>query len=243
MGEFTCQPSASVWLVELPRSNSGWVVCGPSGPVSAYVSLPSAGFQSWILESFELSKLSRNELCIYVQIYMNVYVLYSLMRRRLRSSADVGPAWRGRLTKFILSWNVLSHRHRFIFSVFSSKCMFSGLCGGKWSQQLCTQWPVPDLFWLLPRPLWGRVSRTASFHNITASSLFFLFPWSHNTASVNNYRKNLHLHVLSWERERFHDPINGCGVVSLVRCTGLMTPNSRTEYDSAALVALSDLQL
>lgn len=50
-----------------------------------------------------------------------------------------------------------------VFLVFSYHHMLPGLCGGKWYQQLCSQRPVPDLLRLLPRPLWRRVSRSASF--------------------------------------------------------------------------------
>lgn len=65
MGEFTCRPSASVWLLELPRSNSRWVVWSVAPLV--YISFPSTGLWSCVVyavKSFELSKVSRNALCI-----------------------------------------------------------------------------------------------------------------------------------------------------------------------------------
>lgn len=55
--------------------------------------------------------------------------------------------------------------------------IFSGLCGGKWSQQLCSQWPVFDLLWLLPRPFWRRVS-SFFVH-------FVLFYWEKISAKIN----------------------------------------------------------
>lgn len=38
--------------------------------------------------------------------------------------------------------------------------LFSGLCSGKWHHQLCSQWAIFDILWLLPWPLWRRVSGT-----------------------------------------------------------------------------------
>lgn len=40
----------------------------------------------------------------------------------------------------------------------SSRCDCAGLWSGKWPQQLPLQWPGLDLLWLLPWPLWRRVS-------------------------------------------------------------------------------------
>lgn len=46
----------------------------------------------------------------------------------------------------------------FCFFCFFGAFACLGLCSGEWPQQLQFQWPVFDLLWLLPWPLWRRVS-------------------------------------------------------------------------------------
>lgn len=52
--------------------------------------------------------------------------------------------------------------------------LFSGLFSGKWSQQLCSQWPNFDLLWLLPRPLWRRVSVTLLYRKLVCLKGVFI---------------------------------------------------------------------
>jgi len=75
---------------------------------------------------------------------------------------------------------------KYPYNLFLDVLVFSGLGSGEWSQQLCSQWPVFDLFWLLPRPLWRRVS----------SSLYDLFSvlWGNLIADLLNRLGNNSVH-------------------------------------------------